>query len=444
MQTGLKTSGGPPPRLAVQPLHSRAHDAVRRCISPRRAEPWIGRATDTISRETIMPIRHSAKILLLATLCAGASTAVLGHQPPAPVFSTAKMAASIEATMKPNVVAFSYTIARNGAVVAEKGIGPARIALDGYRAHGPLMRNNIASVTKTFTAVAVMQLIEANKAKGVTPDTKIGAYLPDGWKAGPNIANLTFAELMRHTTGLDTNNNNVVEALGHDAVKAIVAAGTTPVPAGKTERPGAYDNVNYALLRELMPKLWAATGTLKYEKIDGSQIWATQGDYHAFLYVKYLNLHVFAPIGITGVKCFDSGSAATLYYVLKPDPKVHGVLAPDQSKFCGSGGMYLATNEMAKFSAALFGTEKLLPATARQMMIKRHLGLDEDPTSRGPAFSHGGIVAAGYNNQGKAGMKACMIHLPDGVDASLVQNSPDDAHISPCNVLRAAFEAGWK
>jgi CubicO group peptidase (beta-lactamase class C family) len=237
---------------------------------------------------------------------------------------------------------------------------------------------------------------------------------------------------------------NGFSRLGYEAVKTTVANGTTPLPPGKTERPRSYDNVNYALLRELMPKLWAATGTLKYEKIDGSQIWPTQGDYHSFLYANYVNTHIFGPLDIDRVKCFDSEVTATLYYPLNPDPKVKGVPAPDQSKYCGSGGMYLATNEMTKFMVYLFNTEKLLPATARKAMMDRRFGLDAINTSRGLSYSRNGIVGVGANSQGGAGTKACMIHLPGGVDAALVQNSPDNANISPCSVLVAAFEAGWK
>lgn len=35
-----------------------------------------------------------------------------------------------------------------------------------------------------------------------------------------------------------------------------------------------------------------------------------------------------------------------------------------------------------------------------------------------------------------------MIHLPNEIDAALVENSNDGADIKPCNVLIAAFEAG--
>jgi CubicO group peptidase (beta-lactamase class C family) len=386
----------------------------------------------------------ATKVLALAALCAAtasnvsAQDRVAAHQ-----FSAAKMAAAIEATMKPEVVAFSYTIAKDGQVALQKGVGPARIALDGYRQHGPMQRHNIASVTKTFTALAILQLIEANRAKGkaITVNTKIGPYLPDGWSAGANVADLSFAELMRHSTGFSSGNLNGFSLLGYEGIRKMVAAGTTPKQGG-AERDRAYDNANYALLRELMPKLWAGTGEIVLQKVDGSGIYKMQGDYTSALYNKYVNDKIFEPIGIKDVYCSDNGAAATLYYPLQPTVK--GVIAPDQSKFCGSGGMYLATNEMARFSVYLFNTDKLLPAAVRKEMMDKRLGLDGANTSRGLGYSRNGIVGVGSNSQGKGGTKACMIHLPGGVDASLVQNSPDNAKISPCSVLVAAYEAGWK
>jgi CubicO group peptidase (beta-lactamase class C family) len=391
-----------------------------------------------------MLVRRSTKVLALAALCAATANVSAQDRVAAHQFSAAKMAAAIEATMKPEVVAFSYTIAKDGKVALEKGIGPARITLDGYRQHGPMQRNNIASVTKTFTALAILQLIEANKAKGkaISINTKIGPYLPDGWTAGANVANLSFAELMRHTTGFSSGNLNGFSLLGYEGIRKMVAAGTTPPKGGGAERDRAYDNANYALLRELMPKLWAGTGQIVLQKIDGSGIYKTQGDYTSALYNAYVNDKIFEPIGIKNVYCSDNGAAATLYYPLQPTVK--GVIAPDQSKFCGSGGMYLATNEMARFFVYLFNTEKLLPAAVRKEMMDKRLGLDGTNTSRGLGYSRNGIVGVGSNSQGKGGTKACMIHLPGGVDASLVQNSPDNAKISPCSVLVAAYEAGWK
>lgn len=356
-------------------------------------------------------------------------------------FKPSIMAQAIEAEMKPKVVGFAYSIAQNGKPVREGGAGPARIELDGYRAHGPMQRQNVASVTKTFTAVAVLQLIEENKSKGVdiSVDTRIGAYLPDGWAVGANVADLTFSDLLRHRSGLAVGDDNSFTLLGYEGVKKVVAGGTSPRPSPTSERAWDYDNVNYALLRELVQKLWEQTGEIEPSNV------ADKASYSSALYMQKLWTGIFQPMGIYDrVKCFDESAVGTLYYPMNPDPKVSGVKPPNQSKFCGSGGMYISTNEMVRFLSYLFNTEKLLPATARDLMVNRRFGLDAISTSRGTAVSRTGIVRAGINAQGIAGLKACMIHFPDGTDVALVQNSPDQADVRPCTVLTAAFETAWK
>ena len=59
-------------------------------------------------------------------------------------------------------------------------------------------RSFIASVTKTVTAVATLQLLEAND---LTVTAKIAPWLPSDWVKGPGIAQLTFRDLMQHKTG---------------------------------------------------------------------------------------------------------------------------------------------------------------------------------------------------------------------------------------------------
>ncbi len=389
------------------------------------------------------------KVRFLKVLACGIAAASLGAASmahadvvPAPPFKPAVMASMIESTMAPQVVGFGYSIAQNGKPVKEDGDGNARISIDGLRSHGPFQRNNIASVSKTFTALAIMQLIEANKGKGVTADTKIGAYLPEGWTAGANVADLSFSEIMQHRTGFSSGNINSMSRLGYEAVKTAVAAGTTARPRGGGRRPFAYDNVNYALLRELMPKLWAQTGEVVLTPPKYLEAYPTYGEYTSAMYLKYLQLKIFDPIGIKSVGCADSSDKATLYYPL--NPSVSGVIGTDQSLFCGSGGLYLSTNDMIKFLAYFFNTEQLLPAAARKIMVDRRFALDGSNSSRGLTLSRIGIVGIGSNSEGTGGTKACMMHFHDGIDAALVQNSGDNAAINPCAVLIAAYDAAWK
>lgn len=387
------------------------------------------------------PASHKALLCGAVFAFSATTTGAQGYSD-RPTFKVDAMAETIEAAMLPNVSGFAYSIYKNGMVRKEGGAGFARSAPDGFRMHGPMQRNNLASASKTFTAIAVMQLIEANKTKGVSVNTKIGAYLPAGWKAGANVADLTFSEVLAHKTGLAVGKFNSQSLLDYSGVRKVVEAGTSARPSGGGERAEDYDNVNYALLRELMPKLWAQTGQMPYslpvisaglgaDKV-GSMVLRT-----------WVSGKVLQPVGISEpLEC--KGSAAsktnTLYYPLGAGPNTPGVLGTDQSTFCGSGGMHLSTNDMAKVLSALFHTEKLLPASARKVMVDRELSFDPVTTSRGVALQRDGSVGVG----GGAGTKACMVHFPDGTDAALVQNSPDKPDRSPCTVLKNAFEAAWK
>jgi CubicO group peptidase (beta-lactamase class C family) len=195
-------------------------------------------------------------------------------------------------------------------------------------------------------------------------------------------------------------------------------------------------------LRELLPKLWAQTGEVVLTPPKLLEAYPTYGEYTSAMFLQYLKLKVFDPIGIKTVGCSDNTTTSTLYYPL--NPTISGVVGTDQSLFCGSGGLYLSANEMTKFMVYLFNTQTLLPATARKTMVDRRFGIDGGNSSRGLTLSRVGIVGIASNSEGKGGTKACMIHFHDGIDAALVQNSGDNASINPCSVLIAAYDAAWQ
>lgn len=395
-------------------------------------KPRIPVLRNTLSRITLA--------LAVACLCTAGSVAPAGAElapKPGTVFNADKMAAVIKTTMDPIVTGYAYTIARNGQVVKEKGGGWARAPGDGSIAFDPNQRNNIASVSKTFTAVAIMQLIERNKSKGVTVNSQISPYLPVGWTMGPYVNDLTFADLLTHRSGFDVENFNGNSYLGYEAVRGVIAGGTTQRPA-EGKRPRAYKNLNYALLRVLMAGLWAKTGDIKLAKEGDLGIYKTMGDYNSALYISYMQSHVFDPISISNVKCYDEGTKATLYY--KPGGGTPGVVAVDQSKYCGSGGLYLSSHELAKFFVYFFNTETLVSKDVRQQMIDNRFGLDGGNTDKGLSLSRNGDVGMG----GGAGTRACMMHFPDNVDAAIVENSATVAPQDMCSLLTSAYNAGWK
>ena len=169
-----------------------------------------------------------------------------------------KIAANLKNTLNGNVVGYAYAITKHGKVRRTGSGGKARIAGDGNRAYTPATRQNVASVSKTITAVAVMQLLERNK---LSIEHKIAPYLPKDWKRGygfTNATSLTFRQLLSHTSGLDQRFKGLSDAQrkkwsnGWDGLKYIVKIGVKKKDVGKY----AYKNANFALFRVIVPHLW--------------------------------------------------------------------------------------------------------------------------------------------------------------------------------------------
>jgi CubicO group peptidase (beta-lactamase class C family) len=94
---------------------------------------------------------------------------------------------------------------------------------------------DVLSMSKTITAAGVVRQLLAN---GLTPQTKIGGYLPGYWSVHPQIADLTFAQVLTHTAGLEGDQANFYQLQALCAKK----------PSGKK----GYQNINYSLMRVLL------------------------------------------------------------------------------------------------------------------------------------------------------------------------------------------------
>ncbi|MGW0601895.1 serine hydrolase domain-containing protein [Streptomyces sp. NPDC002776] len=113
----------------------------------------------------------------------------------------------------------------------------------------------IGSITKTFTATALMRLVDRGK---VDLDTKVADLLPDLRPQGDGAETLTLRHLLSHTSGLPGDN---MLDLGHgeDVLERYAAAcsGQTLVhPAGAT---WSYCNAGYLLLGRIIELLTGST-----------------------------------------------------------------------------------------------------------------------------------------------------------------------------------------
>ena len=117
------------------------------------------------------------------------------------------------------------------------GIPGSKTQPDGYTKY------KIGSITKTFTAVMILQLIEE---KRLTLDTKLSKYFPQI----PNADKITINHLLRHRTGiLDyVNADSTVNMMAKVSKKDMIARIASYQPVFAPDTQAAYSNSNYYLL----------------------------------------------------------------------------------------------------------------------------------------------------------------------------------------------------
>jgi CubicO group peptidase (beta-lactamase class C family) len=138
---------------------------------------------------------------------------------------------------------YSWAIAQHGVVAASGAGGTARVLPDGKRVpFTTKTMSQAASTSKTLSAALLMKVL---RERGLSVDDKVAPHLPSCWKRGPGISSLTFRDLLAHTTGfLDSNQNCRDDPFG--CLARAIATGERRMPTG-------YQNINYALLRAVVP-----------------------------------------------------------------------------------------------------------------------------------------------------------------------------------------------
>ena len=137
-------------------------------------------------------------------------------------------------------------IVKDDRIVYIRGFGKAD---DSGRAVTPQTPFIIGSLAKSFTALAIMQLVEAGK---VDLDAPVQRYLPWFRVADEDAsAEITVRDLLNHTSGLSTKtgrsyqgNGDTSDAALESAVRKLSGAELT-APVGETYQ---YSTINYSVL----------------------------------------------------------------------------------------------------------------------------------------------------------------------------------------------------
>ncbi len=138
--------------------------------------------------------KSTAFIFFLCFLCLNAQSQIL---PDAALEKSVDSLVSPQ--FKPNEPGVSILIAKYGQIVYEKAFGSANVELNVPLQPDMIFR--IGSITKQFTAIAILQLVEQGK---ISLQDSIQKYITDFPSKGYTI---TIENLLTHTSGIPDYSN---------------------------------------------------------------------------------------------------------------------------------------------------------------------------------------------------------------------------------------------
>lgn len=281
-------------------------------------------------------------------------------------FDRAKMDSLFSAIEENQKGMGSIAISKEGEVIYQNSIGFSDLANKVRNTENTKFR--IGSISKTFTAAIVMQLVEEGKLQ---MGTKLSEFFPDV----PNASEITIEDLLRHQSGLFnfTNKEEYLEYMEEpktreELLEIIKENGTVFQPGEKNE----YSNTNYVLLSFIAEDV---------ENADFKEI---------------LKRRISEPLGLNntylGGKIGTQESEALSY--TKNGDWVLGT-ETDMSIPMGAGGIVSTPTDLTKFFTALFNGEVVKPESLEQMKTIKNgygIGLFSYPFNEKTFYGHTGGI----------------------------------------------------
>lgn len=258
--------------------------------------------------------------------------------------STAEqMQAYLQTLLENETFSGTVLVAKGDEVLLSKGYGKAVIEYG--IPNSPDTRFRIGSITKQFTSMAVMQLVEQGK---IDLEGKLSNYLPDYPKAqGEQI---TIRHLLTHSSGIPSytgmaeimKHRGSMEEAPEDFIKNFCDKELEFTPGSKFK----YNNSGYYLLGMII------------EKVSGMP------------YDDYLQEHIFAPLGMknSGFEHYRSviPQMAEGYAVIGDYPEKCGNIVTDMAG--AAGALYSTTGDLLIWHRALLA-KKLVSETSYEKIF---------------------------------------------------------------------------
>lgn len=275
-----------------------------------------------------LPARRHSAVLLVAF------SALVFAVGPVAAQDVARMDQVVRASSDADAFSGAVLVARDGRILLDQGYGPANrewnIPNDGDT------KFRLGSLTKQFTAVAIMLLNQQGK---VDLDAPIKTWLPQAPAAWDAV---TTRHLLSHTAGIP----NFTAFDDYETLKTRPAT-TAELIARFSDRPldfapgtrFAYSNSGYVLLSAIVE---AASGQT---------------------YADFVTANLFVPLGMTD-SGYDRHDAILPRRASGYAPGASGVVNADyvdMSIPTGAGALYSTTHDLLKWEQGLFGGRVLNP-----------------------------------------------------------------------------------
>ncbi len=233
----------------------------------------------------------------------------------------------------------SVMVIRDGQIEDVRSYGVADLELGTLVS--PATNFRLASVTKQFTATAILMLVEAGK---LDLDDSVRKYFPEF----PAFADeITIRQLLQHTSGIEDyeplyGDQFPEQILDRGVVEIVSQTTGTYFPPGSQYR---YSNSAYAILAVLV------------EDLSGQS------------FPRFLDENIFGPLGMSATLAYRRGENEVGHRALgyKLDRKT--IEPADQSAWSavlGDGGVYSSVMDLYKWDQALYDNNLLSKATWQQ------------------------------------------------------------------------------
>jgi len=262
----------------------------------------------------------------------------------------------------------SVLVAKNGRIIYQKNVGYADIE---HKVEVVTdTRFELASISKTFTAILILQLVESGK---IRLDAKVSDYIPEFTRN--DSGQITIHHLLSHTSGIQDFVGLNCDFASWTEKEFLEGLQNTPI----NFKPGTqfqYASSTYILLRFII------------EKITGKS-------YEVNLRENILKVAGMTNSGI--IHNHEILADRALGYVNEEGNYQNALPIANHEIFIGASSIYSTAQDLLKFDKALY-TEKLLGQKEKELMftiVQPPYGygwfISEDSLN-GKILSHGGDI----------------------------------------------------